>query len=66
MSSETIAKKNLSELDFRRWRLLMNRIDKFEERRRELQEHLVRLNKESKGIYQEMEKLWTHSRKSPP
>jgi len=56
--AEEIVKAKLSELDFRRWQMLMRKIDDYEMRRLELQKETARLNKHSENLYSEMRKLW--------
>lgn len=58
MTSEEIAKKNLDETSFRRWRMLMDKIDKHELARRALADQMNLLNKRSNELYEEMRKLW--------
>lgn len=62
-ASEEIAKSKLNELDFRRWRLLMRKIDDFEVERRELSDQMRVLNKKSTKLYAEMLELWEHAKK---
>lgn len=56
--SERIVKQQLSELDFRRWRILMHKIDVLDENRRELQNKMAALTRQSDELYIEMRKLW--------
>jgi uncharacterized coiled-coil DUF342 family protein len=58
VSAEQIVKGRLSEIEYKRWRMLMNKIDEYEAKRRELQEQLGQLTRESDKLFTEMRKLW--------
>jgi hypothetical protein len=60
MSAEKIAKKNLTQIGFKKWKNLMSQIEKIQRRQETLSAETYALNHRQGVLMTEMQKLWKY------
>lgn len=59
---DRMIRDSMTDLEFRRWKMLMDKIDNVEGERRKLQEQIYKLTPKINELYLEMQMFWKRTR----